>query len=67
MPTKQFREVVIGGRIKHSDNRIMQAAAKYAVLMSVNNGVRINKNKYANKIDKLYATLYAYAIAFKED
>ena len=67
MPTKQFRDDVIGGRIKHSDNRIMQAAAMNAVLMSDNNGVRINKNKYANKIDMIDATLDAYAIAFKED
>ena len=67
MPTKQFRDDVIGGRIKHSDNRIMQAAAINAVLMSDNNGVRINKNKYANKIDMIDATLDAYAIAFKED
>lgn len=66
MPTKQFRDDVIGGRIKHSDNRIMQAAAINAVLMSDNNGVRINKNKYANKIDMIDATLDAYAIAFKE-
>jgi phage terminase large subunit-like protein len=67
MPTKQFRDDVISGRIKHSDNRIMQAAAMNAVLMSDNNGVRINKNKYANKIDMIDATLDAYAIAFKED
>lgn len=65
MPTKQFREHVIGGRLKTSDNRLMQAAAILAVLMSHNNGVRINKLKYANKITHIHATLHAYALAFK--
>lgn len=67
MPTKQFRDDIVGGKVKHSDNRILQAAAMNAVLMSDNNGVRINKNKYANKIDMIDAALDAYAIAFTED
>ncbi|WP_057820026.1 terminase large subunit [Schleiferilactobacillus perolens] len=67
MPTKQFRDDIISGKIKHSDNRILRAAAMNAVLMSDNNGVRINKNKYANKIDMIDAALDAYAIAFTED
>lgn len=67
MPTKQFRDDIIGGKIQHSGNQLMQMAAMNAVLMSDNNGVRINKNKYANKIDMMDALLDAYAIAFTED
>lgn len=67
MPTKQFRDDVIGGTIKHSDNQILTAAINNAVLMTDNNGVRINKNKYSNKIDALDALLDAYAICFTED
>ncbi|ERL64041.1 terminase large subunit [Schleiferilactobacillus shenzhenensis] len=65
MPTKQFRDDLIAGKIQHSDNRILRAAAVNAVLMSDNNGVRINKNKYANKIDMLDAALDAYSIAYR--
>lgn len=67
MPTKQFKDDVIGGNIKHSDNQILTAAVNNAVLMTDNNGVRINKNKQSNKIDALDALLDAYAICFTED
>ncbi len=67
MPTKQFRDDIIGGKIQHSGNQLMQMAAMNAVLISDNNGVRINKNKYANKIDMMDALLDAYAVAFTED
>ena len=67
MPTKQFRDDVIGGSVKHSDNQILTAAINNAVLMTDNNGVRINKNKYSNKIDALDALLDAYAICFTEN
>lgn len=67
MPTKQFRDDIIAGKIKHSDNELMRVAAMNAVLMSDNNGVRINKNKYSNKIDMIDAILDAYAIAFTEN
>lgn len=67
MPTKQFRDDIIGGKVKHSANELLRNAAMNAVLMSDNNGVRINKNKYSNKIDMLDAALDAYAVAFTED
>jgi hypothetical protein len=35
--------------------------------MADNNGVRIDKNKYSNKIDALDALLDAYAICFTEN
>lgn len=62
MPTKQFRDDVIAKKILHSDNRVLRAAAMNAVLMTDNNGVRINKNVASNKIDMIDATLDAYAI-----
>lgn len=67
MPTKQLRMDLISGRVKHSDNRIMRAAAMNAVLMSDNNGVRINKNRYSNKIDMMDSALDAYAVAMRVD
>lgn len=66
-PTKQFHEDVIDGRIKHNGNEILTAAINNAVLKSDNNGVRIDKNKYSNKIDALDALLDAFAICFKEN
>lgn len=67
MPTKQFRDDVLDHRIKHSNNEILSGAIANAVLKSDNNGVRIDKNKYANKIDALDALLDAYAVCFRED
>jgi len=66
-PTKEFRDGVINGDIVHSDSVILKTAVNNAVLMTDNNGVRINKNKYSNKIDALDALLDAYAICFTEN
>ena len=67
MPTKQFRDDVLDHRIKHPNNEILSGAIANAVLKSDNNGIRIDKNKYANKIDALDALLDAYAVCFRED
>lgn len=67
MPTKQFRDDVMAGKIKHSGNEVLTGAVNNAVLLSDNNGVRIDKNKHSNKIDALDALLDAYAICFRED
>jgi len=67
MPTKQFHDDVVSGKLTHSGNELLTTAVNNAVLMSDNNGVRIDKNKYANKIDMLDAALDAYAIAFTEN
>lgn len=66
-PTKEFRDGVINGNIIHSDSFILKTAVTNAVLMTDNNGVRINKNKYSNKIDPVDALLDAYAICFTEN
>lgn len=67
MPTKQFRDDVLDCRIKHPNNEILSGAIANAILKYDNNGVRIDKNKYANKIDALDALLDAYAVCFRED
>jgi phage terminase large subunit-like protein len=67
MPTKQFRDDVLEKRIRHPENQILTSAVNNAVLKSDNNGVRIDKNKYANKIDALDALLDAYAVCFREN
>lgn len=67
MPTKQFRDDVLDKRVRHSGNEVLTGAMANAVLQSDNNGVRINKNKYSNKIDAADALLDAYAVCFRED
>jgi len=66
-PTKEFRDGVINDNIIHSDSVILKTAITNAIVMADNNGVRINKNKYSNKIDALDALLDAYAVCFTED
>lgn len=66
-PTKQFRDDIISGKIKHSKNAILTTAATNAVVMTDNNGVRIDKNKYSNKIDPIDAALNPYTICFTEN
>ncbi|KRL76624.1 terminase large subunit [Ligilactobacillus equi] len=67
MPTKQFRDDVIEKRVVHAPNEILSGAVNNAVLKTDNNGARIDKNKYANKIDALDALLDAYAVCFTTD
>lgn len=67
MPTKQFRDDILERRVRHPDNEILAGAMANAILKSDNNGVRIDKNKYSNKIDAADALLDAYAICFREN
>lgn len=67
MPTKQFRDDILERRVRHPNNEILAGAMSNAILKSDNNGVRIDKNKYSNKIDAADALLDAYAICFRED
>lgn len=67
MPTKQFRDDILERRVRHPNNEILTGAMVNAVLKSDNNGVRIDKNKYSNKIDAADALLDAYAICFREN
>lgn len=67
MPTKQFRDDILDKRVRHSGNEILTGAMANAILKSDNNGVRIDKNRYSNKIDAADALLDAYAICFREN
>ncbi len=67
MPTKQFRDDVLDKRVRHSGNEILTGAMANAILKSDNNGVRIDKNRYSNKIDAADSLLDAYAICFREN
>lgn len=66
MPTKQFRDDVINKKVRHSGNKLLTAAINNAVIMTDNNGMRIDKNKNSNKIDPVDALLDAYAVCFTE-
>lgn len=67
MPTKQFKDDVLNGKVKHTGNRLLSAAFYNAILESNNNGIRIDKSKNSNKIDPADALLDAYAICFLEE
>lgn len=66
MPTKQFRDDVKTGKIKHSGNKLLAMAVNNAYTRVDNNGMRIDKNKNSNKIDPLDALLDAYAACYLE-
>ena len=66
MPTKQFRDDLKNGKIKHSGNPLLTMAVNNACIKTDNNGMRIDKNKNSNKIDPLDATLDGYAVCYLE-
>lgn len=66
MPTKQFRDDVKIGKIKHSGNQLLTMAINNAFTKVDQNGMRIDKNKNSNKIDPLDALLDAYAACYLE-
>ena len=66
MPTKQFRDDVRLGKIRHSGNQLLTMAVNNAYTRVDNNGMRIDKNKNSNKIDPLDALLDAYAACYLE-
>lgn len=66
MPTKQFRDDMKLGKIKHSGNPLLTMAFNNAFIKTDNNGMRIDKNKNSNKIDPADAGLNAYAVCYLE-
>lgn len=65
-PTKQFRDDILEGKIKHSDNEVLKTAVMNAITKVDNNGLRIDKNRNSNKIDAIDAALDAYSVCFTE-
>ncbi|EHI70658.1 terminase large subunit [Streptococcus ictaluri] len=66
MPTKQFRDDLKKGKIKHSGNPLLTMAVNNAYIKTDNNGMKIDKNKNSNKIDPLDAALDGYAVCYLE-
>lgn len=66
MPTRQFRDDVLKGLVKHSGNQLLTMAINNARVKVDNNGMRIDKDKQSNKIDPLDALLDAFAVCYLE-
>nr|DAR05409.1 MAG TPA: Large Terminase [Caudoviricetes sp.] len=66
MPTRQLRDEVLKGTIKHAGNQLLTMAINNARVKVDNNGMRIDKDKNSNKIDPLDALLDAYAVCYLE-
>lgn len=66
MPTRQFRDDVLKGLIKHYGNQLLTMAINNARVKVDNNGMRIDKDKQSNKIDPLDALLDAFAVCYLE-
>lgn len=74
-PTKKFRQMIISDRIRFENDPVLVASLKNAILLTDNNGIKIDKDARSNKIDYLdsiidafdEATRYAAGIEKKED
>lgn len=60
-PTKQFKECLLNGQIKHSDNKLLSIAVDNAILVYDSTGqCRIDKTRANNKIDPVAALMNAW-------
>ena len=60
VPTRDFRDDLFAGKIKHADNKVLAYAINNAVIKVTNNGWLIDKTKNSNKIDPVAALIDAY-------
>ena len=63
VPTREFREKLYAGKVKHNGNRILSYAVNNAILKVDNNGWQIDKAKNSNRIDPIAALMNAYVAA----
>lgn len=63
VPTREFREKLYAGNIKHNGNKILGYAVNNAILKVDNNGWQIDKAKNSNRIDPIAALMNAYVAA----
>lgn len=63
IPTREFREKLYAGEIKHNGNKILGYAVNNAILKVDNNGWQIDKAKNSNRIDPIAALMNAYVAA----
>lgn len=60
-PTKQFKECLLNGQIKHSDNKLLSIAIDNAILIYDSTmSCRIDKTRANNKIDPVAALMNAW-------
>lgn len=60
VPTRDFRDDLFAGKIKHADNKVLAYAVNNAVIKIINNAWRLDKTKNSNKIDPVAALIDAY-------
>ncbi|MFT8820542.1 MAG: terminase TerL endonuclease subunit [Liquorilactobacillus nagelii] len=63
IPTRNFRDLLFDGKIKHSGNKILAYAVNNAIIKVVNNGWQLDKAKNSNRIDPIAALINAYVAA----
>lgn len=63
IPTRDFREQLYAGNIKHNGNKILAYAVNNAILKVDNNGWQIDKARNSNRIDPIAALMNAYVAA----
>jgi phage terminase large subunit-like protein len=68
-PTRDFRLKVLSGNITHDPDRIMEVAFANAVILTDNNGIKIDKDKNTERIDVVDAAMDAHyqAMFYFED
>lgn len=60
IPTRNFRDLLFDGKIKHDGNKILAYAVNNAIIRVDNNGWQLDKAKNTNKIDPIAALINAY-------
>jgi phage terminase large subunit-like protein len=63
IPTRNFRDLLFDGKIKHSGNKILAYAVNNAIIKIDNNGWQLDKDKNSNRIDPIAALINAYVAA----
>lgn len=63
IPTRNFRDQLFDGKIKHNGNKILAYAVNNAIIKVDNNGWQLDKAKNTNKIDPIAALINAYVTA----
>jgi phage terminase large subunit-like protein len=63
IPTRNFRDLLFDGKIKHNGNKILAYAVNNAVIKVLNNGWQLDKDKNSNRIDPIAALINSYVAA----
>lgn len=63
IPTRDFRDKLYQGKIKHADNELLAYSVNNAIIKVINNGWQIDKARNSNRIDPIAALINAYVSA----